>query len=252
MSEFASESNLTNIIAEIAGLSAPFYLIIALSLPIIAAFLVYRYLITNKIVVDKLAKKRLFASMLTAVFSILFTEIDAIGSLTGLEFGQYVLIRRYVGAVAIYGVYLLFCSLIESALKYDYTHNRKRLVQDGHMGRISSFLLIAILIISPFIGDKQLSDFFTFMIAVLLLLIMIIALKVLKDTEKGIKDKTTRKFTVWSCYQVVFMSIGAFFNTVAILASLPPAANLIRIPMSILVAYAAYKVSKNLIKVEEE
>ncbi len=31
-----------------------------------------------------------------------------------------------------------------------------------------------------------------------------------------------------------------------------PAVNLIRIPMSILVAYAAYKVSKNLIKVEEE
>lgn len=252
MSEIANDSNFTIAIAELAGLSAPFYLIIALSLPIIAAFLIYRYLITDKIVVDKLAKKRLFASMLTAVFSILFTEIDAIGSLTGLEFSQYTLIRRYIGAVAIYGVYLLFCSLIESALKYDYTHNRKRLVQDGHMGRISSFILIAVLLISPFIQEKEISDFFTFMIAVLLLLILTIALKVLKDTEKGIKDKTARKFTVWSCYQVVFMCIGAFFNTVAILASLPPAANLIRIPMSILVAYAAYKVSKNLIKVEEE
>lgn len=252
MDETTIEFSLTNAVAEIAGLSAPFYLIVSLSLPIIAAFLIYRYIITDRVVVDKLAKKRLFASMLTAVFSILFTEIDAIGSLTGMEFNQYVLVRRYVGAVAIYGTYLLFCSLIQSALKYDYTHNRKRLIQDGYLGRFSSFALIAVLLVSPFIQEKEISDFFTLMIGVLLLLIMFIALKVIKDTEKGIKDRTTRKFAVWSCYQIVFMCIGAFFNTVAILVNLPPGANLMRIPMSVLVAYAAYKVSKNLIKVEEE
>ena len=241
-----------SLIAELAGLSAPFYLIAALSLPIIAAFLLYKYYITNRIVVDKIAKKRLFASMITAVFSLLFTEIDAVGSLMGLEFNQYAFLRRYVGAVAIYGAYLLFASLIQSALKYDYTHNRKRLIKDGQLGKISSFMLIVILLVSPLIPDKELSNLFTMLIAVSLIVILLISFKIMKDTEKGIRDKVTRKFTVWSCYQVSFMAIGAFFNTVAILASLPPAANLIRIPMSILVAYAAYKVSKNLIKVEEE
>lgn len=244
--------DITSLISELAVLSAPFYLIVSLSLPIIAAFLIYKYYITNKIVVDKLAKKRLFASMLTAVFSLLFTEIDAIGSLTGSEFNQYVLLRRYVGAIAIYGTYLLFSALIQSAMKYDYTHNRKKLIKDGELGKISCFSLIAILLISPLVEDPYLSDVFTVLIAASLLTILFIALKVLKDTEKGIKDKTTRKFTVWSCYQICFMTIGAFFNTVAILADMPPSANLIRIPMAILVAYAAYKVSKNLIKVEDE
>ncbi len=241
-----------SLIAELAGLSAPFYLIAALSLPLIAAFLVYKYYITDRIVVDKIAKKRLFASMITAVFSLLFTEIDSIGSLMGLEFNQYAFLRRYVGAIAIYGAYLLFVSLIQSALKYDYTHNRKRLIKDCQLGKVSSFMLILALLVSPFVSDTEVSNFFTLFIALSLMAILVIALKLVKDTEKSIRDKVTRKFTVWSCYQVSFMAIGAFFNTVAILASLPPAANLIRIPMSILVAYAAYKVSKNLIKVEGE
>jgi len=244
--------DLSNAVAELAGLSAPFYLIVSLSLPLIAIFLLYKYYVTDKIVVDKVAKKRLFASILTAFFSLLFTEVDAIGSLMGLEFNQYVLIRRWVGAIAIFGTYLLFTALIQSALKYDFSHNRKRLIQDAGLGRISCFALIAILIISPFISDKELSDFFTVLIAVSLLMILYLALKVLKDTEKGIKDKTTRRFAVWSSYQIVFMCLGAFFNTVAILSNLPPAANLVRIPMAVLVAYAAYKVSKNLIKLEEE
>jgi len=246
------EFNLNNAIAEVAALSAPFYLIVALSLPLIAIFLLYKYYVTNKIVVDKVAKKRLSASILVAIFSLLFTEIDSIGSLTGMEFNQYVLIRRWVGAVAIFGTYLLFSALIQSAMRYDFSHNRKKLVQDAGLSRISCFALIGILLVSPFISDKEISDFFTLLISVLLLMILFLALKVLKDTENGIKDKTTRRFTMWSCYQIVFMSVGAFFNTVAILANLPPAANLVRIPMAVLVAYAAYKVSKNLIKVEEE
>lgn len=238
------------LLAEISALSAPIYFMFAMIIPLLIAMMIIRGYFVDRILVDRMLKKRLRWTVITLVLYLAFNETESLGVALGMEYGEFAIVRRPVGAIALIAGFILVDTLVPIIRRYEFS-KRALAAIDIEKRRWQYVLstLVVILLVSPLFPEGlALSSAFTAAIGVLLILNLYFILSFIHMARTRLTDMTNQEQLKWLAGGFIAMTASPFLNVVTILLGLPPSANLLRIPFTLVMLYCAYLASQYFIE----
>ena len=239
-----------DLLSEIVSLSAPLYFMFSLIIPVIIIAMMVRGYNVDRILVDKALKKRLRWTAITLIFYLLFNEIECIGAAVGMEYNEFVMFRRPIGALAILSGFMLVNTLIPIIKRYEFS--KRMLATIDNEKRKWQYVvcaLVFVLFVSPFFPERlMVSMLFTASIGILLVLNLYFMLYFTRQAGMKLTDMTNQEQLKWLSGCFVAMTFSPVFNVITILLNLPPAANVLRIPFTLILLYCAYRASQYFIE----
>ena len=238
-----------NIIGQIYTLSAPFYFILALTIPVLLVYIVVKTLLVYKIMGSSLYKKRLLAMSMTCISSILYVETHFIGSILNLDYIPYGIDNLFAIGIFI-SAYVAVESFISIAMRYIPADLKRYDAQKKILKALLIFCVTMLGVGSLFLGYPIYDTFVTFFGLGFIPFVILLFYSLYSARKKG--DITSKRQIFWLYIMIIVFGSAGFVDTIFDILNIPVFLNVLYIPASIIALYSVYKISNNFIETEKE
>lgn len=241
--------NVQNPFALIYSLSAPFYFILALVIPIIIVYAVMKTIRVYSVLASPVYKKRLLSLSLTFIASMFYVESHFIGAVLDLLYIPYGIDNLFAIAIFI-SAYVAVESYLSIARRYDPLNSPRYVSMKRALMSLLVFCCTVLGVASLFVGHPIYDSFvmlFGLGFVPFLAMIFYILWKVYNKL-----DYNSKRQIFWTFWIVISFGLSGFVDTIFDIVNFPVYLNMVSIPASFVGLYSVYKVAGHFIETEKE